>query len=338
MPPLPEWFWDGDMDEELDRFKRINLCQYAVSRGYRLVRREATRGGGSRGSTASSLLLRHPATDDKIVARLDGDGHWTYFSLRDDRDNGTIIDFVLRRGARTLSEARHELRARDVEVGSPPFSPVVRARPIVVDRTTIRQAFARASTGTNHPYLNGRGLRPETLASARFAGTWRVDAHGDLLFPHFDGPHPKDLCGFERKNASFSGFSTGGRKTVWLSNTRPSDDALVITEAIIDAFSYHQLQPGERTRYLSTSGSIGERQARHVAGAIAELPSSALIALAMDSDDAGERLAEKIASLGTAARYERHRPPAGKDWNEWLQRCERDYIRSLGHSGPGRTR
>ena len=92
------------MDEELDRFKRVDLCAYAVSRGYRLVRRETKCGGGTRGSTASSLLTRHPVTNDKLVVRLDRDGHWTYFSVRDDRDNGTIVDFVLRREPAVLPE------------------------------------------------------------------------------------------------------------------------------------------------------------------------------------------------------------------------------------------
>ena len=98
------------MDDELDRYKRINLAEYAASHGYRLVRREPTKSGGSRGSTRSSLLLRHPANDDKIVVRLDVDGHWTYFSVRNDRDNGTIIDFVQRRGARDLTAVRQQLR------------------------------------------------------------------------------------------------------------------------------------------------------------------------------------------------------------------------------------
>lgn len=40
--------------------------------------------------------MRHPSTDDKIVIRVEGDGHWTYFSVRDARDNGTIIDFLQR--------------------------------------------------------------------------------------------------------------------------------------------------------------------------------------------------------------------------------------------------
>jgi hypothetical protein len=326
------------LDEELDRFKRIDLCDYAVSRGYRLVRREGTRGGGSRGSTSSSRLLRHAATDDKIVARLDSDGHWTYFSVRDDGDNGTIIDFVLRRGARTLSEARQELRAWAGETRSPPLAPVVRGRTFDVDRSTLQAAFARATTAANHPYLNSRGLRPETLASPRFSGTWRVDGRGELLFPHFDGPSPGQLCGVERKSPSFAGFSAGGRKTVWVSNEQPHDERLVITEAVIDAFSYHQLRPDERARYLSTGGSIGERQARYVSAAIARLPSTSLVVLATDSDDAGDKLADKIAALWGGARFERHRPPAGKDWNEWLQRCERDFIRSLGHSNLGRSR
>ena len=54
--------------------------------------------------------------------------------------------------------------------------------------------------------------------------------------------------------------------------------------------------------------------------------------------DPGERLAHRIAALAGGVRVERHRPPSGNYWNEWLQRCERDYIRSLGRSSPERSR
>jgi hypothetical protein len=320
------------VDQELDRFKRINLAEYAASGGYRVVRREPTRGGGSRGSTTSSLLMRHATTDDKIVVRLDRDGHWTYFSIRDDRDNGTIIDFVLRRGARSIAAVREELRSW---VGDLRPSTLSLASPSVSakrDRAIVRTLYERARSIPNHPYLNARGIRPETLACPRFAGTWRVDRRGDLLFPHRDGPDPEDVCGFERKNARFAVFSAGGTKAVWASNARDDDSRLVITEAVVDAFSYHQLQPGERTRYLSTSGSIGERQARWISVAIARLPPGSLVLVATDNDDAGDKLAEKIGTLG-GGRYERHRPPAGKDWNDYLQRHERDYIRTLGLRG-----
>src|ERR1019366_9851110 len=70
-------------DDELHRFKSdIHFLHYAADRyGYQRDRRE---------SSVSSHVLRHPVTDDKIVVRKDRDGHWTYFSVRDDRDHGTI--------------------------------------------------------------------------------------------------------------------------------------------------------------------------------------------------------------------------------------------------------
>jgi hypothetical protein len=314
------------MDLELDRFKRINLAEYAASCGYRLVRREPTRGGGSRGSTSSSLLMRNAATDDKIVVRLDRDGHWTYFSIRDDRDNGTIVDFLQRRGATTIAQVRTELRSwcgehRPTDV----FTSVGGSR----DPTAIWDSFGRARVVANHAYLNMRGLRPETLACARFVGTWRVDQRGELLFPHYDGVDRKQLCGFERKTARFAGFVAGGTKTIWTSNARDDDTRIVLTEAVIDAFSYHQLHQDPRTRYTSTSGAIGERQARHVALAIEGMPAGATVVAATDNDDAGEKLAARIRGLAGEKAVVRHRAPAGKDWNEYLQLRERDYIRSL---------
>ena len=243
----PELLRGALVDDELDRFKRANLCAYAASRGYHLVRRESKDRGGSRASTASSLLMRHPVTNDKIVLRLDHDGHWTNFSVRDERDNGTIIDFVLRRGTSGLAGVREELRDWAGDLRATP--PVPRGRtptPDQVGRASVCDAYARARVVANDLYLNSRGIRPETLASFRFVGTWRVDIHGDLLFPHRDGVGPDSICGFERKNARFAGFSAGGRKAVWVSNLRDDDDKLVITEAVIDAFSYHQLHPNDR--------------------------------------------------------------------------------------------
>ena len=327
------------MDIELDRFKRMNLAEYAASHGYHLVRREPTRSGGSRGSTSSSLLLRHPTTDDKIVVRLDVDGHWTYFSVRDTRDNGTIIDFLQRRGVRELAAVRQELRAWSGQAREPP-SEWLKPRPSAPprDRAAVAEAFGRASLAANHSYLNSRGIQPETLSCERFDGTWRVDARGDLLFPHRDGPGPHGVCGFERKNARFSGFSAGGMKTIWKSNARNGDSRLVFTEAVIDAFSYHQIRQDPRARYASTGGAFGERQARHIQTVIAGMPIASIVVTATDNDEAGEALAARIAELAGDVPVERHRSPVGKDWNDYLQRHEREYIRSLGLPNRGLSR
>jgi hypothetical protein len=319
------------VDEELDRFKRINLAEYAASRGYQLIRREPTRAGGSRGSTRSSLLMRHPGSDDKIVIRVERDGHWTYFSVRDERDNGTIIDFLQRRGALTLGAVRGQLRGwlgLDRSFALPEHlraSVVPQGR----DRAAVREAFARARIEPDSVYLNSRGIRRETLSSDRFRGTWRIDDRGNLLFPHHDGPGLDGVCGFEKKSRGFIGFSTGGTKAIWTSNAGRADDKLVLAEAVIDAFSYFQIHGDGRTRFATTGGSFGESQARFVAAAIARMQPGSTVVIATDNDGPGERLAAKIRELAGTVAVARERSPVGKDWNDCLQERERDYIRSL---------
>ena len=86
-------------DSELHRFKTdIDLVQYAIDRyGYQRDRRESSR---------ACHVLRHAVTNDKIIVRKASDGHWTYFSVRDDRDHGTIVDFVQARAPPWLARSR----------------------------------------------------------------------------------------------------------------------------------------------------------------------------------------------------------------------------------------
>src|SRR5215469_17197064 len=85
---------------ELDAFKReIDLRQFAASFGYEMDRRESWRG---------STVLRRGG--DKIVVKRNRDGHYVYFSVRDDSDHGTIIDFVQHRLRLSLGDLRKELR------------------------------------------------------------------------------------------------------------------------------------------------------------------------------------------------------------------------------------
>src|SRR5580704_7088004 len=96
-----------NQDSELDAFKReIDLREFAVSMGYEMDRRESWRG---------STVMRRDA--DKIVVKRNGNGHYVFFSVRDDRDNGTIIDFLQRRRSLSLGAVRKELRPW---IGAPP--------------------------------------------------------------------------------------------------------------------------------------------------------------------------------------------------------------------------
>ena len=209
--------------DELKRFKsEINLTEFAAGLGYRLDRRESSRG---------SAVMRHPVTDDKIViARDERDGHWIYFSVRDERDNGTIVDFLQRRGHRTIPEVSRELHSWIGGAASGVATEIHRAEVTVrtVDRDAMAQAFAAAREVSNSVYLNRRGIRSETLALERFAGTFREDARRNVLFPHHD---TDGFAGFESKNHGWTSFSPGGVKALWQSKAFETDTRLVLCES-----------------------------------------------------------------------------------------------------------
>ena len=228
-------------DSELDNFKtRIDLRAYAAGQGYLLDRKESWRG---------TSVMRHPVSNDKVIIKRGMDGHFVYFSVRDDRDNGSIIDFVQNRLRLSLGAARKELRPW---VGQPPVS--VPAFPALhrteKDRMKVETAFARMKDATGgHPYLERRRALPASLlASDRFGGRVRMDDKGNAVFPHFDA---QGLSGYEVKNAGFTGFASGGSKGLWLSHELPDDNRLVFCESAIDALSHAALFPAERTPWLS---------------------------------------------------------------------------------------
>src|SRR5205823_12923191 len=88
------------VDAELESFKRdIDLRCYAAAQGYEVDARESWRG---------SAVMRHSASDDKIIVKRDADGHYIYCSVRDDVDNGSIVDFVQHRTGGSLGMVREE--------------------------------------------------------------------------------------------------------------------------------------------------------------------------------------------------------------------------------------
>jgi len=187
-------------DTELESFKSsIDLRAYAVSQGYQLDRKKSWRG---------SAVMRHP-TGDKIVIKRDAaSGHYVYFSIRDDRDNGTIIDFVQNRHPLSIGAIRNELRfwIGQTPFLVPTFKPLVKT---VKNRMLVEMEYAKMQDASSHPYLESeRALPAAVLASERFAGRIRLEFVESVrlpnaVFPHFDG---QGLCGYEIKNHGFTGF------------------------------------------------------------------------------------------------------------------------------------
>lgn len=264
--------------------------------------------------------MRHPDGDKIVIARSES-GDWIYFSIRDDRDNGTIIDFVQWRDGGSLGDVRKTLRswggspARSV----PPEIAGFELLPISHDRAKVMMAWEQAAfRSAAVPYLISRGLGPELLALPRFSGSLRVDRRGNVLFPHYD---KTGLCGFEIKNAGFTGFAAGGTKGLWFSLCKPTDSQLVLTESAIDGLSHHVLNPDNFARYMSTGGSLNPKQPALLRGAMEKMPSGSVVILAFDADEGGERLAEEVRGLApSSVKLRRALPPEGaKDWNDALK-------------------
>jgi hypothetical protein len=306
-----------DQDAELDAFKReIDMRQFAVSLGYEMDRRESWRG---------STVLR--SGSDKIVVKRNGNGHYVFFSVRDDRDHGTVIDFLQRRENLSLGAVRQILRPWIGRSAIPPQFP--KLEPTSPDRMRVESEYRRMANALRHPYLeHERRLPASLLSSVRFAGRVRIDRRGNAVFPHFD---VAGLCGYEIKNQGFTGFAAGGTKGLWFSHTGPGDRRLVLAESAIDALSHAVLFPDaeDQTRYASLGGKPNAQQPGLVQSTIARLPVGAEIVAAFDADEAGRLLVHvvRLAVASVAGRTGRnliflvHLPAQdGEDWNQVLQR------------------
>ena len=304
-------------DSELDTFKRkIDLRQFAVSLGYEMDRRESWRG---------STVLRRDA--DKIVVKRNHNGHYVFFSVRDDRDNGTIVDFLQRRQNLNLGAVRQILRPWIGRSATPPQFPAL--EPTSTNRTRVECAYRRMVNAQRYPYLERERCVPTAvLLSPRFAGRMRIDSRGNTVFPHFDAA---GLCGYEIKNRGFTGFAAGGQKGLWFSHARPDDRRLVLAESAIDALSHAALFPDaeDQTRYASLGGKPSSRQTGLVPATIARLPEGAEVVAAFDADEVGHQLVDMIreAVASVARRTERTdlifkahlAVKEGEDWNLVLQ-------------------
>ena len=305
-------------DAELDAFKReIDMRHFAASLGYEMDRCESWRG---------STVRRRGA--DKIVVKRNRNGHYVFFSVRDDRDNGTIIDFRQRRQNLSLGAVRQILRPW---IGRPaatlPLFP--KLEPSSPDRRRVESQYRHMANALRHPYLERERCLPATLLSSpRFAGRVRTDGRGNAVFPHFDAA---GLCGYEIKNQRFTGFAGGGEKGLWFSHTRPNDRRLVLAESAIDALSHAALFPEaeDQTRYASLGGKPNSQQPGLLRATIARLPERSAIVAAFDADDAGWMLVQVVrtAMASVAAKtgrtdlmFQVHLPAKeGEDWNQVLQ-------------------
>lgn len=322
-------------DEELERFKEVNLTVIAAELGgYEIVRKKSTR---------HSVLM--DSGRDKIIVSKNG-SHYIYCSVHDPDSNGTVIDFVqnvverkcslggVRQHLRPFLNGEHFVAVKERN----PNRYAESIQPSSVDFLAVAARFSRFDPiEESHPYLCGERHIPfALLMQPRLSGLVRHSAkHGSVIFPHWGQPtsDPRDdarcLVGYEIKDGAGSMYSAEGRKGLFISRGFDADGTLVFTESGLDALSYLAVNGGcDQTRVASVGGTLNrEYQLPLIEAAIRKMPLGSEIVAGFDADSPGDQLTQQLAdivsSLGrTAFSFRDHRPlMRGQDWNDCLRKA-----------------
>ncbi|GAA4364191.1 hypothetical protein GCM10023185_33490 [Hymenobacter saemangeumensis] len=291
--------------QELDRFKQsIDLVDYATRRHGYDVKKAGPRGQWHQLEKDGEML---------IVSRK-GD-HQVYLNPGDDRDSGSIIDFVKTRENQTLGQVRQTLRQYlgEPEQGwqaatSPPLpAPTAYAprpaEPAEIETEAERRArLVAAVLGTHaaltdRSYLHHRHLSDDTIDSPAFQGRVFTSQQGNFRNTAFPLYNEHGIATVEQRNDDYKRLLQLPKTGVWVSHPTEGKDThvqrLVVSESPVDAMSYHQLhhrgaegQPN--TLYVATSGTVTERQVELIQKLIDKQEPKEVV-LANDNDAAGRR-------------------------------------------------
>ncbi len=306
-------------NEELEQFKtQINLCEYAASLGFIIDRKQ---------SSQRNAVMRH-ANGDKIAVVRRSAGHWVYTNTHGS-DSGSIVDFVQTQKSFSIGQVRKELRPWVNGAGpskttrKPELSEGYKLLPATQYLTKVADNWMLAKVPrSTDPYLRLRGISKAVLEAPVLLDRIRIDERRNTIFPHWNVAG--DLCGYEIKNKSFTGFSPAGEKGLWCSRPRMDDRIMVVCESAIDALSVATLFGTQSKRFFSTAGQCSPQQIKCLVSAVQNMPNKVTVWLALDNDDGGKRLASHIRQELEGHIQNNHiidKLPGGigTDWNDELR-------------------
>jgi hypothetical protein len=322
-------------DNELSTLKTLSLESYALTLGYARDPKE---------SNARVVVLRRESDNGKLLVKQGHDGHYIFRNERD-LSQGTIIDLTMKELGVNLGEARKALRewagfslhpaqtpsgSSGISVSPTPgkagHSENVPSCPAddEPDRARMNAIWNRATWVPEHPYLLARHIPKNILNDARIKDRFRLDAHGNAVFPSWD---KGGLCGLEFRSPTQKSFAKGGKKGLWVSRNIKTCLRLVVTESAIDAMSHLALFRDATDAllpfgYAAVGGSLGERSKALLVHLFEQASQrGAEILIGTDNDAAGHEYAAMIAALSPVAE---RITPIGNDWADDLAWCVRE--------------
>ncbi|WP_460503285.1 toprim domain-containing protein, partial [Hymenobacter agri] len=258
--------------------------------------------------------------DDTLVVFKGRGGDWMYFNAQDDRDKGSVIDWMKNRVSseriaglgplpgRNLWQAvndhfRAYLNLPEAQRSRLDLPPIVETAPGEKFHSIYTQHCRPLE---NTAYLEGRGITKSTIANPQFAGSilnqlYTVQKEGmpaktyvNTAFPAY---HEGRVVGLELKGEGFKGQAPESQftRSLWLSKLpegRPVA-VLVVSESALDTLSYAQLHPGERALYASTAGTLTQNKIFELKRLLSEEHIPAIRA-AFDNDTQGHHFDTRL--------------------------------------------
>lgn len=269
-------------DKEIALFKKmIDLRHVAEDFGFLIDEKKS--------SQNSHFYVRDR---QKIVLSRQPNGHWTFFSVGEDRA-GSVIDFVQMQTGKNLGHVRKYLRtflsnsAPALEISFPLAQVVSFSSPASEIKIEPVEKFQA------HSYLlDHRRISFSTLFDPRFDEQICRDKRNNIVFPHRNSAG--EIVGGEVKNKFFTGFMRGGKRALWRSNNFSIAETAVVCESAIDCLSYCQIFADEdhdrSVAFVSTGGTLSNLQ-KEILGQEFSRECRKKIIIASDGDLAGEQLA-----------------------------------------------
>jgi hypothetical protein len=275
-------------------------------------------------------VLESNAGDRIIIINPKSSSNQGYFNPQDDRDRGTLINFVGNRLGNIFPQDRSLSREQNINsvlyqwLNLPFRERLVSSKIMgmskhgqIVEESLFSPALLKPLRDMD--YLKSRGIEESTLKSPCFQGKilqCRIGNFFNIAFPYqetIDGKY----VGAEVRNHQFKRHLRGSLRTssVWVSNIPVRVKRLIICESAIDCLSYFQIKGEMDDVYISFGGSITNGQLQTINNLVKQLPLEItfLVIIAVDNDKMGRDYAKKILKAIPVAIVDY---PEGKDYNE----------------------
>jgi hypothetical protein len=269
--------------------KDINLVDLVLTLGYQYNR--ANNGSAIEKSKFHTFDYKGKPSLDQVIIYKAPSGDYLYFNRADDRDKGSVIDFLKHRienpriegitaapgkniWASVIENAKCFLHLPAAERRTSPQLQE-RMEPVQRDEKYVPEFLQKTMPLTNTVYLNSRGITDDTLNSVYFAGRILNHVHEGIgkggqpyKFVHTAFPqlYHSGIVGLEIKANGFLGQAADSLNSaaLWLSNTTTKTNTLVVAENAIDALSHYQLKQPTNSLYASTSGQLTDNKVTEI--------------------------------------------------------------------------